>query len=154
MSDYRSGEVINLVFEEVTGATGLVDGDFTKEIYRNGVEVSGTSFPFIASIAGAKYRLEFTPPSDGTYEIRVYRTATTWAKYTERIRVRQALTSDVIESQGSVSMAQILQALLSVCAGITEDGGLTFKTPNGLATRVTAEANSSNERTLITLSFT
>lgn len=65
------------------------------------------------------------------------------------------LTSDtlneVVESEGSYTLKQAINILLSICAGKTTNNGLTFKTPNGNATRAVAVVNSGNERTSMTL---
>jgi hypothetical protein len=44
-----------------------------------------------------------------------------------------------------------MSILLSVLAGVTGTGGTVLKSPNGVATRVTATVNASNERTAMTL---
>lgn len=65
--------------------------------------------------------------------------------------IAATILATVAESQGSITVNQILQTLLAACAGVTTTGGTIFKTPNGSATRITAAVNSSNERTSITL---
>lgn len=62
-----------------------------------------------------------------------------------------AIHDDVIESEGSYTVQQTLSIILSVLAGRTTNGGLTFKTPNNNATRVTATTDSSKNRTAMTL---
>lgn len=65
--------------------------------------------------------------------------------------IRDAIKALVVESQGSYTLQQVLSIILSVLAGVTADSGATLKTPNGLATRVAATVNASNERTAMTL---
>jgi hypothetical protein len=62
-----------------------------------------------------------------------------------------AVKAAVIESQGSITLQQALSIILSVLAGVTADGGATFKSSDGSATRVSATINASNERTAMTL---
>lgn len=65
--------------------------------------------------------------------------------------VASAVIVAVIESEGSYTIKQALSILLAACAGVTADAGLTFKTPNGNATRIAATVNGSDERTAVTL---
>jgi hypothetical protein len=65
--------------------------------------------------------------------------------------IAAAVHAFVAEVQGSYTTQQILSTLLAICAGETENGGNTFLTPNGAATRVAATTNGSNERTAMTL---
>jgi hypothetical protein len=62
-----------------------------------------------------------------------------------------AIKAAVIESQGSITFQQAMSTVLAVLAGVTSDGGVTFKSPNGVSTRVAATVNALNERTAITL---
>lgn len=55
----------------------------------------------------------------------------------------------ICEDQGSYTAQQILSILLSACAGVT--AAATFKTANGVSSRITATLNASEERTAITL---
>ena len=55
----------------------------------------------------------------------------------------------ICEDQGNYTALQILSTLLSACAGVT--AAATFKTPNGVSSRITATLNASQERTAITL---
>ena len=55
----------------------------------------------------------------------------------------------ICEDQGSYTAQQILSVLLSACAGVT--AAATFKSPNGVSSRITATLNASEERTAITL---
>lgn len=66
--------------------------------------------------------------------------------------IANAVRDLVVESQGSYTLKQALSIILAVVAGVTADGGATIKTPNGVATRVAATVNGSNERTGMVLS--
>ncbi len=57
----------------------------------------------------------------------------------------------VVESQGSYTAQQVMTILLSATAGVTSNGGATLETPDGVANRITATVNGSNERTAMTL---
>ena len=61
------------------------------------------------------------------------------------------IMAEVIESQGSYTVQQALSICLSVLAGVTSSSGNTIATPDGVATRVAATTNGSNERTAMTL---
>jgi len=64
----------------------------------------------------------------------------------------QALVwQEIIETEGNYTGQQVMSIILAVLAGITTDAGATFKTPNGVATRVAAILNDNNERTSQTL---
>jgi hypothetical protein len=65
--------------------------------------------------------------------------------------IRDAVWAKVVEAQGSYTAQQVLSVYLAVLAGITADAGATLKTPNGVAIRVAATVNGSNERTAMTL---
>lgn len=65
--------------------------------------------------------------------------------------IRDAVTDDIIDVQGNITLQQCLSILLAACAGRTDTGGVVFRTPNGSAVRITAVVNASNERTSITL---
>jgi hypothetical protein len=61
------------------------------------------------------------------------------------------IMTEVVESEGSYTVQQVLSVVLAVLAGETSSGGNTIATPNGNATRVAATTNGSNERTAITI---
>ncbi len=65
--------------------------------------------------------------------------------------IRDAVMAKVIEAQGSITMQQAMSIVLAVLAGVTATTGSTIKTPDGVATRVAATLNASNERTAMTL---
>lgn len=63
-----------------------------------------------------------------------------------------AVWAKVCETQGSYTAQQIMSIILSALAGVTDDGGATFKTPNGVSVRISATVVSGDdERTAITL---
>lgn len=62
-----------------------------------------------------------------------------------------AVIGSVVESQGSLTLKQVLNLIMAILGGVTTNGGATFKTPDGAVTRVTSVVNPSNERTSITL---
>lgn len=61
------------------------------------------------------------------------------------------ILDEVCETQGNYTLRQIASLTLSVLAGVTSGGGATLETPNGLATRVVATIDGSNNRTAMTL---
>lgn len=65
--------------------------------------------------------------------------------------ISDSVLDAVVETEGSYTAQQVLSILLAEAAGRTTNSGYTFKTPNNNATRITATANSSKERTSITL---
>lgn len=65
--------------------------------------------------------------------------------------ISDSVLDAVVETEGSYTLQQALSIMLSVLAGRTTNGGLTFKTANNNATRVTATTNSDKERTAMTL---
>ena len=56
-----------------------------------------------------------------------------------------------VESEGTYTAQQVLSICLSALAGVTSAGGATLETPNGVANRIVATVNASNERTAVTL---
>lgn len=65
--------------------------------------------------------------------------------------IAAAVKALVVESEGSYTLGQVLSIVLAVLAGVTSSGGATLKTPNGVASRVAATLNASQERTAMTL---
>lgn len=59
--------------------------------------------------------------------------------------------ANICESEGSYTAQQILSIVLSVLAGETNTGGTVFRTPNDVATRVSATVDASDNRTAMTL---
>lgn len=67
--------------------------------------------------------------------------------------IAAAVLGSVIESEGSVTLAQATRLMLAVLAGRTTVSGATYTvlTSNNAATRVTFTLNASKERTAVTL---
>lgn len=65
--------------------------------------------------------------------------------------VANAIKAAVVETEGNYTIQQILSIALAVLAGQTDDGGATFKTPNGSATRAATTLTNAYERTSVTL---
>lgn len=61
------------------------------------------------------------------------------------------LFGKIVDTEGNYTAQQALSIMLAVLAGVTTGGGSTLKSPNGVATRVAATINASNERTAMTL---
>ena len=61
------------------------------------------------------------------------------------------IMAEVVETQGSYTVQQVLSVILAVLAGETSGGGTTISTPDGVATRVAATVDASNNRTAMTL---
>lgn len=66
--------------------------------------------------------------------------------------IATALKALIIETNGSITLGQAMSVILSICAGVTSNGGNTFKDPSGTTTRVTGTTDGSNNRTAVTLS--
>ncbi len=62
-----------------------------------------------------------------------------------------AILDEVCETNGSYTLRQIAMVALSILAGRTTNSGLTFKTPDNAATRVTATTDASKNRTAISI---
>lgn len=62
-----------------------------------------------------------------------------------------AVLAAQVEAEGTYTVKQVLSITLAVLAGVSASGGATIKTPNGVATRVSATINTSSERTAMTL---
>jgi hypothetical protein len=60
--------------------------------------------------------------------------------------IATAVWAKVIEQQGAITAQQALDIVLVMLAGVTVNQGDTFKTPDGVAVRVTGVTNSANER--------
>lgn len=65
--------------------------------------------------------------------------------------IATAVGALVCETNGSRTLKQIQSILLAFAAGVTTDGGATFKDPSGTNNRVVGTVNVSNERTAVTL---
>lgn len=74
-----------------------------------------------------------------------------WIALPTRASLAADILATIVETEGSYTVKQALSIMLGVLAGVTSGGGSTLKTPNGVATRVAATINASNERTAMTL---
>ena len=61
-----------------------------------------------------------------------------------------ARTGSVVESQGSITLQQAISVILAAVAGVSENDGTDFKTPNGVSTRINSTVSGKN-RTAVTL---
>lgn len=61
--------------------------------------------------------------------------------------IAAAVKALVLETNGSVTLGQMLSVMYAVLAGVTANGGNTFKDPTGTTTRLTATTDGSNNRT-------
>lgn len=69
-------------------------------------------------------------------------------------KIEAAVHAAVIESNGSITHAEILQALLSVVLGVTLTDGTVYKDPSGTTTRVTITYDAvNNERDTVVLNL-
>jgi len=62
-----------------------------------------------------------------------------------------AVMAEIVETQGSITFQQAMSIVLAALAGETTGLGLTFKTPDGVATRIVATVDGTDNRTSITL---
>ena len=65
--------------------------------------------------------------------------------------LRNTLFAKVIDVEGSYTVQQALSVILAAVAGQTASAGTVLKTPNGVATRIAATIDVSNNRTAMTL---
>lgn len=65
--------------------------------------------------------------------------------------IATAILAAQVEAQGTYTLQQAISIILAALAGVTSSGGATIATPNGVATRIAATINGSNERTAMTL---
>ena len=65
--------------------------------------------------------------------------------------IAAAVWATVVEQQGSYTAKQALSIGLAVLAGVTTNGGTTFKTPDGTVVRVQSVLDAANERITIVL---
>ena len=100
--------------------------------------------PDAALIAGADWAM-FQVKVSGCKAARVTVGLPTYAA------LREALFAKVVEVQGSYTVQQVLSIVLAAATGVTSSGGSVFKTPNGVATRISGTVDVSNNRTAITL---
>ncbi|RMD50739.1 hypothetical protein D6827_03405, partial [Candidatus Parcubacteria bacterium] len=69
---YRPNHQIPVAFQEPFGTTGLLDANFTKKIFLNGTDKTGTVTVTVTSISGDYYSMSFTPDAVGTWVIQVW----------------------------------------------------------------------------------
>lgn len=154
----------------------LVDADWTKTLLKNGVDsaIAVTVTKVKSSLGGAEYKFSFTPDSSTyvNWHVSIMQTSqydppnnfpvqgisrdflvTTAFNNLSSSDVASAVEAIVPEPEGSVTLKKILSALFAVLCGQTSSAGAVFKTPNGVATRITAVVNDQNERTSITLNL-
>lgn len=65
--------------------------------------------------------------------------------------IATAVIDSTIETQGTITLQQALSIIVAAVAGVTSNSGLTFKTPDGNATRITSSVDGDSNRTGITL---
>lgn len=65
--------------------------------------------------------------------------------------VKAAVAAIIVEAEGNYTLQQALSVIMSVLSGQSSDNGLTFKTPNGNATRAVAVVDENKNRTSMTL---
>ena len=65
--------------------------------------------------------------------------------------IAAAVLAGQVEATGTYTLQQTMSIILSVLAGQTTASGSTFKTPNGVGTRVVATLDANNQRTAMTL---
>lgn len=65
--------------------------------------------------------------------------------------IATSVWATVCESQGNYTAKQIMSVMLAVLAGVTSNGGATFETPDGVANRLAATVDASNNRTAMTI---
>lgn len=65
--------------------------------------------------------------------------------------IAAAVLARQVEAQGTYTLQQAVSIMLAVLAGQTTLSGATFKTADGVATRVAATLDASNQRTAMTL---
>ena len=66
-------------------------------------------------------------------------------------QITDDIMAEIVETQGSYTVQQVLSIVLAVLAGESSSGGATIATPDGVATRVAATVDGSNNRTAMTL---
>lgn len=161
-----SGAVSNVTtVGSVTGAVGSVTGNVGGNVTGSVGSISGITFPTnFADMAITVTTGEITVGTNndktgygvGTGGI----TAASFAAGAvdaaalaadAGTEIAAAVTGATVEAQGSYTLAQTLSICLSALAGVTASSGLTFKTPNGVATRIAATTDASNNRTAMTL---
>lgn len=83
MSDYPPNEAVKLTFYQ--GTTGLVEGDFTKTLFKNGI--SSAIAVTVTEISAGYYLATFTPDAEATWHVVVYKTTEPTMQFTGEVRV-------------------------------------------------------------------
>lgn len=135
VDDYYNGGVIQIQEGTGAGQPGRVITDY------NGSTKVATVYPAWAT----------APDATSEYFILSGHSTVADIQATPRDAIRDAVTGDVIEAQGSYTMQQALSVILAAVAGRSSNGGRTFATPNNAATRIVSATDSSGNRTAITL---
>lgn len=73
MTKFAVGESITDMFRHHDGQTGLVDGDFTKSLYKDGTSSSDTVT--VTEVGSGFYKVSFTPSTYGLFNLDVVETA-------------------------------------------------------------------------------
>jgi hypothetical protein len=135
VNDFYKGSVITTVAGTGAGQSRLITA------YNGGTKVATVDEAWATN-----------PSSDTTYVVtsagRSYVTSLLTAAANV---IRDAVTDDVIEAQGSYTLQQALSLILAAAAGRSSNDGATFATPNNAATRIQATVDSNGNRTAITL---
>lgn len=163
--------------DTTTGAptTGKVAADMTCSYWRqSGLRVAIT--PTDLASVDAAYSAGGVKEVDATNMPGLYRldvpdaaliTAADWVSFAVKVTgckaarvhlalptyatLRNALFAKVIDVEGSYTVQQALSVILAAVAGQTASAGTVLKTPNGVATRIAATIDVSNNRTAMTL---
>jgi hypothetical protein len=61
------------------------------------------------------------------------------------------IMASVVETQGSYTLQQAISIILSAVAGVSSSGGAVLESPDGVATRISATIDGSNNRTAMSL---
>jgi VCBS repeat-containing protein len=163
--------------DTTTGAatTGKIAADMTGSYWRQGGVRVAITLTDLAAVNSA-YSSGGVKEVDGTNQPGLYRldlpdgavgTGADWVVVSIKVAgcqacdvplalptyatLSSALFGTVVESEGSYTVQQALSVILAAVAGVTATGGTVLKSPNGVATRITATINGSNERTAMTV---
>lgn len=131
MSNYIASNKIYYVFEHGALTTGLTDGSFTKQAYKDGV-ANGAAIS-VSELSGGLYLVTFTPDADGQWHSDVYETATPGTRYSNSYVVgittssqvtNEALSTSITSAKneviGSIDV-QSLDQIKRLCQAILEE---------------------------------
>lgn len=134
MSDFQPNIAIIEEFYEVNGVTSYSNGDFTKELSKDGAT---SAIPVtVAQISGARYSVTYTPDSVGLWNVRVYPTANDLVRYSQSRKVQTAVAS------------QVWNALVASYAGAGSFGEMISLIYKWLRNRIVKSAATSGTYTL------